>query len=76
MPPIETFPKSHIVTFHYYLGVILFLDENYVQVPVFPATRNLHHAQPDYLPLAPFQAEENLTNALNMCHRDAYRNKE
>lgn len=24
----------------------------------------------------PFQAEENLTNALNMCHRDAHRNKE
>lgn len=26
--------------------------------------------------MALFQAEENLTNALNMCHRDAHRNKE
>ncbi|KAL8895799.1 MAG: hypothetical protein Q9207_008000, partial [Kuettlingeria erythrocarpa] len=29
MPPLEAFPKSHIVTFQYYVGVIHFLDEEY-----------------------------------------------
>ncbi|KAI4178218.1 MAG: hypothetical protein L6R41_008481, partial [Letrouitia leprolyta] len=29
MPPMEVFPKSHIVTFRYYVGVIQFLDEEY-----------------------------------------------
>lgn len=32
MPPLTAFPKSHIVTFKYYLGVIHFLDENYAEV--------------------------------------------
>lgn len=36
MPPMEYFPKSHIVTFKYYVGVILFLDENYHEVALFP----------------------------------------
>ncbi|KAI9719389.1 MAG: COP9 signalosome (CSN) subunit [Candelaria pacifica] len=31
MPPLESFPKSHIVTFKYYVGVILFLEEDYVK---------------------------------------------
>ncbi|KAL8754269.1 MAG: hypothetical protein Q9184_005159 [Pyrenodesmia sp. 2 TL-2023] len=29
MPPMEAFPRSHIVTFKYYVGVIHFLDEEY-----------------------------------------------
>ncbi|KAL8846756.1 MAG: hypothetical protein Q9221_008162 [Calogaya cf. arnoldii] len=29
MPPMSHFPKSHIVTFRYYVGVIHFLDEEY-----------------------------------------------
>ncbi|KAI4137158.1 MAG: hypothetical protein L6R39_007444, partial [Caloplaca ligustica] len=29
MPPMEAFPKSHVVTFKYYVGVIHFLDEEY-----------------------------------------------
>ncbi|KAL8720789.1 MAG: hypothetical protein Q9225_002384 [Loekoesia sp. 1 TL-2023] len=32
MPPMEAFPKSHIVTFRYYVGVIQFLDEEYGRV--------------------------------------------
>ncbi|KAL1854585.1 COP9 signalosome (CSN) subunit [Paecilomyces lecythidis] len=52
MPELEAFPKSHIVTFKYCVGVICFLDENYTE------------------------AEEHLTYAFNMCHKDAYRNKE
>lgn len=32
MPPLEAFPKSHIVTFKYYVGVILFLEEDYITV--------------------------------------------
>ncbi|KAJ5157080.1 Protein CSN12 [Penicillium canariense] len=31
LPPLEAFPKSHIVTFEYYVGVIHFLDENYAE---------------------------------------------
>lgn len=30
MPPLDAFPKSHIVTFKYYVGVINFLEEDYV----------------------------------------------
>ncbi|KAH0542962.1 hypothetical protein FGG08_002650 [Glutinoglossum americanum] len=52
MPPLEAFPKSHIVTFKYYVGVIWFLEEDYVK------------------------AEENLTEAWNMCHKDAQKNRE
>ncbi|GFF98459.1 protein CSN12 homolog [Aspergillus udagawae] len=31
LPELEAFPKSHIVTFKYYVGVIHFLDENYAE---------------------------------------------
>ncbi|EDN07061.1 conserved hypothetical protein [Histoplasma mississippiense (nom. inval.)] len=31
LPPVSAFPKSHIVTFKYYLGVICFLEENYAE---------------------------------------------
>ena len=34
MPPMEAYPKSHIVTFKYYVGVILFLEEDYVKVGI------------------------------------------
>jgi len=30
MPPISAFPKSHQVTFNYYVGLIHFLEEDYV----------------------------------------------
>ncbi|KAL1971847.1 hypothetical protein VTN31DRAFT_1935 [Thermomyces dupontii] len=52
LPGMEAFPKSHIVTFNYYVGVINFLEENYAE------------------------AEEYLTKAWLMCHKDAYRNRE
>ncbi|MCJ1271264.1 COP9 signalosome (CSN) subunit [Lobaria immixta] len=52
MPPMDAFPKSHIVTFEYYVGVMSFLDDNYIR------------------------AEEHLTDALNLCHKDSHRNKE
>ncbi|EAS33906.3 PCI domain-containing protein [Coccidioides immitis RS] len=52
MPPLTAFPKSHIVTFKYYLGVIFFLEEAYKE------------------------AEEHLTYAWNLCHKDAVKNKE
>ncbi|KAJ6144277.1 hypothetical protein N7470_008172 [Penicillium chermesinum] len=32
IPPLEEFPKSQVVTFEYYVGVIHFLDENYTAV--------------------------------------------
>ncbi|KAI9853107.1 MAG: COP9 signalosome (CSN) subunit [Thelocarpon superellum] len=31
LPPMDSFPKSHIVTFKYYVGVILFLEEEYAK---------------------------------------------
>ena len=31
MPSLESFPRSHIVTFKYYVGVIQFLEEDYAQ---------------------------------------------
>lgn len=30
LPPLEKFPRSHSVTFLYYTGVLLFIDEDYV----------------------------------------------
>ena len=32
MPDLSVFPKSHIVTFRYYVGVIKFLEEDYAAV--------------------------------------------
>jgi hypothetical protein len=32
MPSLDAFPKAHQVTFKYYVGVIYFLEENYVEV--------------------------------------------
>jgi len=32
MPSLDKFPKSHIVTFEYYVGVIRFLEEDYIKV--------------------------------------------
>jgi hypothetical protein len=32
MPTLDAFPKSHQVTFKYYVGVIYFLEENYEEV--------------------------------------------
>jgi hypothetical protein len=32
MPALESFPKSHRVTFRYYEGVLFFLEENYIEV--------------------------------------------
>ncbi|KAL5339095.1 hypothetical protein BJX70DRAFT_178609 [Aspergillus crustosus] len=31
LPPMEHYPRSHIVTFKYFVGVILFLDEKYAE---------------------------------------------
>lgn len=52
MPPLKSFPRSHIVTFEYYVGIIHFLEEDYAK------------------------AEEHLTQAWQLCHRDAHRNRE
>lgn len=32
IPELDQFPKSHIVTFNYYVGLIHFLEENYKEV--------------------------------------------
>ena len=70
MPDLEMFPKSHIVTFKYYVGVISFLEENYKQVTSKCVPLHLRF-QIDHI-----QAEENLTQAYNLCLSSAHRNKE
>ncbi|KAF2815839.1 uncharacterized protein BDZ99DRAFT_124431 [Mytilinidion resinicola] len=50
MPSLYRFPRSEIVTFKYYIGVMTFLREDYVQ------------------------AEQNLTEAWQLCHKSAYKN--
>ena len=32
LPAMDLFPKSQIVTFRYYLGVVAFLEESYSEV--------------------------------------------
>ena len=69
MPPLEAFPLAHQVTFKYYIGVILFLEENYVEVEQprhFQSRRPADHSQ----------SEKNLTEAWKLCHKDATRNRE
>lgn len=67
----QIFPKSHVVAFKYYEGVLAFLDENYTEVRSLSVTsaqcfRGANRSQ----------AERRLTQALNDCHKDAKRNKE
>jgi hypothetical protein len=71
MPPIEAFPKSHIVTFKYYVGVIFFLDESYEK-----ARNKVICVERDANIILTVQAEENLTHAWRLCHRNSIRNKE
>lgn len=72
LPDLSAFPKSHIVTFQYYVGVIHFLDENYAQVRTISSLVILKEANScGYL-----QAEEHLAEAWRLCHRHALKNKE
>jgi hypothetical protein len=43
MPELHQFPQAHQVTFKYYIGVIYFLEENYVEVclPIHPIKSRL-----------------------------------
>lgn len=91
MPPLDQFPRAHVVTFRYYLGVLAFLNEEYAKV----GKRHEQHAADECRTearrladlkspfLAPpffwrplLQAETELTFALNNCHRGATRNLE
>jgi len=69
MPALDAFPKAHQVTFKYYVGVILFLEENYVEVRC--SLLSNHN-----LSLIVSQAEKNLTEAWQLCHNVSTRNKE
>jgi len=70
MPELEMFPKAHIVTFKYYVGVISFLEENYKQVILTSPTISSQTSTDT------FQAEANLTEAYSLCLTSAHRNKE
>ncbi|KAI4088280.1 MAG: hypothetical protein LQ344_006194 [Seirophora lacunosa] len=78
MPSMEQFPKSHIVTFRYYVGVIHFLDEEYhkPQKKKRKQSRRNKNTQTKLTSPPQTQAEENLTSAYHMCHRSAHRNKD
>ena len=70
MPTLDAFPKSHIVTFKYYVGVIFFLEEDYKQVPFLtPPNEHSIITNTD-------KAEESLTEAYRLCYASSYRNKE
>ncbi|EEH11333.1 COP9 signalosome complex subunit [Histoplasma capsulatum G186AR] len=62
LPPFSAFPKSHIVTFKYYLGVICFLEENYAE-----AEEHLSYAWKMCHPLAKKNKELILTYLIP-CH--------
>ena len=57
------------MTFEYYVGVILFLDENYEKVP-------FQLLDVKIVIDTEIQAEEHLTEAWNLCHGEAKRNRE
>ena len=69
MPSLEAFPMSHQVTFKYYVGVVYFLEEDYAEV------RKLTSDDSQLLTLFT-QAEKNLTEAWEMCHKDATHNSQ
>lgn len=71
MPPLEAFPRSHIVTFKYYVGVIFFLEEDYKQVCP-PSPHNYRCLTPNNMT----KAEENLTEAYKLCLASSHRNRE
>jgi hypothetical protein len=68
MPPLEMFPKSQRVTFKFYEGVLLFLEENYIKVSM-----SLPYGQNN---LTLFQAESYLNEAWQLCHKDAHAQSE
>jgi hypothetical protein len=70
MPNLDVFPKAHQVTFKYYVGVIYFLEENYEEVRQRNTPNHCQDADP------PLQSEKHLTEAWQLCHKDAVRNKE
>lgn len=70
MPPLESFPRSHIVTFKYYVGVIFFLEENYKQVYICSQSSDKLNMTDTT------QAEENLTEAYELCLSSSHRNRE
>lgn len=71
MPPLSKFPKSQQVTYKYYEGVLRFLEEDYVQVWTRGSKSSPEELYADYS-----QAEQHLTEAWSMCHKDAMKNKE
>ncbi|KAI5303156.1 60S ribosomal protein L20 [Ascosphaera pollenicola] len=73
MPPLENFPKSHIVTYKYFVGLMAFLEEKYVEVCLEPL---ISEPQAKITHMVYEQAEEHLTYAFRLCHRDSYKNKE
>ncbi|KAL8733001.1 MAG: hypothetical protein Q9166_002399 [cf. Caloplaca sp. 2 TL-2023] len=58
MPPMSAFPKAHIVTFNYYVGVIHFLDEEYAKaeenlIAAYRMCLKSAQANKEYVPFPP-----------------------
>ncbi|KAF5371160.1 hypothetical protein D9758_004120 [Tetrapyrgos nigripes] len=62
IPDLSLYPRSHQVTFRYYLGMLSFLNEDYAKVEVLPPIR--------------LNAEQELTIAFYHCHIGAQANQE
>jgi len=79
MPTLDKFPKAHIVTFEFYVGIIHFLEEDYAKVrfpPHPPFLQLLLLLSPANL-LNSFssQAETHLSHALSLCPSTAPSNR-
>ncbi|KAI5287827.1 COP9 signalosome (CSN) subunit [Ascosphaera aggregata] len=62
MPPLEDFPKSHIVTYKYFVGLMAFLEERYTE-----AEEHLTHAL-KLCHRASLKNKELILNYLIPCH--------
>ncbi|KAI0375941.1 hypothetical protein BV20DRAFT_932648 [Pilatotrama ljubarskyi] len=62
IPPLSAYPRSHQVTYRYYIGMLGFLNEDFAKVRWAADVR--------------YQAEQELTLAFYNCHTGAHSNQE
>lgn len=69
--PFDSYPIGHRVTWRYYMGLLAFLEEDYVKVRIFISSSSLMSF---CLLMRGHQAEDNLLFAFQNCHHQATRN--
>ena len=77
MPTLDKFPKAHIVTFEYYVGIIHFLEEDYAKVLPGPTSSPQYHfcSFSQLIPSFSPQAKNHLSHALSLCLPTASSNR-